>query len=76
MRPVPLIPAWKTGVMIRSPSEVTVGADGLVALPMSILAEAGINLGETLLAFSDGDGQIVLRRLEEAVSDLISGRPL
>ncbi|MCM2391228.1 hypothetical protein [Streptomyces albipurpureus] len=62
--------------MIRSPSEVTVGADGLVALPMSILAEAGINLGETLLAFSDGDGQIVLRRLEEAVSDLISGRPL
>ncbi|MBT2895681.1 AbrB/MazE/SpoVT family DNA-binding domain-containing protein [Streptomyces sp. McG3] len=62
--------------MIRSPSEVTVGADGTVALPMSVLDEAGIDPGETLLAHSDGDGQIVLRRLEEAVSDLINGRPL
>ncbi|MFE1032473.1 AbrB/MazE/SpoVT family DNA-binding domain-containing protein [Streptomyces sp. NPDC058807] len=63
-------------MVIRSPSEVTVGADGTVALPMSILAEAGINPGETLLAHSDGDGRIVLRRLDDAVSDLISGRPL
>lgn len=62
--------------MIRNPSEVTVSADGAVALPMSILAEAGINPGEALLAHSDGDGRIVLRRLEDAVKDLISGRPL
>ncbi|MGW2689170.1 AbrB/MazE/SpoVT family DNA-binding domain-containing protein [Streptomyces sp. NPDC001414] len=62
--------------MIRSPSEVIVDTDGMVALPMSILAEAGINPGETLLAHSDGDGRIVLRRFDDAVSDLISGRPL
>lgn len=63
-------------MVIRSSSEVTVRADGTVALPMSILAEAGINPDETLLAYSEGDGRIVLRRLDDAVSDLISGRPL
>lgn len=62
--------------MIRSPSEVTVGDDGTVALPMSILVEAGINPGEPVLAHSDGDGRIVLRRLDDAVSDLLNGRSL
>lgn len=49
------------GTVIRSPSEVTVSADGTDVLPMSILAEAGMNPGETLLAHRDGDGEIVLR---------------
>ncbi|MFD9039560.1 AbrB/MazE/SpoVT family DNA-binding domain-containing protein [Streptomyces bottropensis] len=62
--------------MIRSPSEVVVDEHGTVALPMSILAEAGINPGETLLAISDGDGRIVLRRLEGAITDLLNDRPL
>ncbi|MGY3843981.1 AbrB/MazE/SpoVT family DNA-binding domain-containing protein [Streptomyces hydrogenans] len=62
--------------MIQSPSEVTVGDDGMVTLPMSILVEAGINPGETVLAHSDGDGRIVLRRLDDAVNDLLNGRRL
>ncbi|MFG2562404.1 hypothetical protein [Streptomyces sp. NPDC048496] len=62
--------------MIRSPSEVVVDEHSTVALPMSILAEAGINPGETLLAFSEGDGRIVLRRLEDSITDLLNGRPL
>ncbi|MCL7365031.1 AbrB/MazE/SpoVT family DNA-binding domain-containing protein [Streptomyces ardesiacus] len=62
--------------MIRSSSEVVIDEHGAVALPMSILAEAGSNPGETLLAFSEGDGRIVLRRLEDTITDLLNGRPL
>ncbi|MFH8668754.1 hypothetical protein [Streptomyces griseolus] len=38
---------------------------------MSLLAEAGIAPEAALIAFSDGDGRIVLRRAEDAMRDLI-----
>jgi hypothetical protein len=62
--------------MMSSPSEVSVDSDGRVELPMSVLVEAGINPGERLLASSDGDGRITLRRLGDAIADLLNGRPL
>ncbi|WP_181008808.1 hypothetical protein [Streptomyces sp. SM12] len=55
--------------MIRSRSEVVVDEYGAVALPESIP-------GETLLAFSEGGGRIVLRRPEGSITDLLNGRPL
>ncbi|MGD6752954.1 hypothetical protein [Streptomyces sp. BH105] len=36
--------------MIREPAEVSVEPDGRVELPLGLLAEAGINVGEDLLA--------------------------
>lgn len=38
---------------------------------MGLLAEAGMAPGSDLLAFSDGDGRIVLRRAEDAMRDLL-----
>lgn len=58
---------------IREPAQVTVQPNGTVELPMGLLAEAGLAPGSTLLAFSDGDGRIVLRRLEDSVEDLLGG---
>jgi hypothetical protein len=43
---------------------------------MSVLVEARSNPGERLLASSDGDGGIALRRLGDAIADLLNGRPL
>jgi hypothetical protein len=54
-------------VVIRSPSEVTVDADGVGALLTSILARAGINPGERLLAHSD-DGGKSARAIRKALS--------
>ncbi|WP_128818223.1 hypothetical protein [Streptomyces sp. S063] len=62
--------------MIREPAEVVVRADGRVELPLGLLAEAGVDLGERLLAFSADDGLIVLRRLEDATRDLLDGQGL
>ncbi|MEU4301875.1 AbrB/MazE/SpoVT family DNA-binding domain-containing protein [Kitasatospora aureofaciens] len=62
--------------MIREPAEVIVNDAGGVVLPIGLLAEAGINIGETMLAYSDGDGKITLRRLTDAVADLLGGEPL
>ncbi len=67
--------ACETGPVIREPAEVEVSAEGCVTLPIGLLAEAGINPGEMLLAFSDGDGKIVLRRLNDAATDLLNGSP-
>uniref|UniRef100_A0A8D3WF57 Uncharacterized protein n=1 Tax=Streptomyces pratensis (strain ATCC 33331 / IAF-45CD) TaxID=591167 RepID=A0A8D3WF57_STRFA len=39
---------------------------------MGLLAEAGIVPGSHLLAFSDGDGRIVLRRAENVMRDLLA----
>ncbi len=58
--------------MIREPAEVSVEPDGRVELPLGLLAEAGVNVGDDLLAFSEGDGRIVLRRASDAVDDLLS----
>lgn len=38
---------------------------------MGILAEAGLDTGSTVLAYSDGDGRIVLRRLTDAIDGLM-----
>jgi bifunctional DNA-binding transcriptional regulator/antitoxin component of YhaV-PrlF toxin-antitoxin module len=62
--------------VIREPAEVVVRAGGTVELPIGLLAEAGVDVGERLLAFSAGDGVIVLRRLEEAARDLLEGHGL
>ena len=58
--------------MSRTPAEVTVDQSGKVPLPMGLLAEAGLNPGDQLLAYSDGDGRIVLRRHRDAVHDLLA----
>ncbi|MFE9699093.1 hypothetical protein [Streptomyces sp. NPDC006270] len=57
--------------MIREPAELDVDETGSVELPLGILAEAGISPCSKLLVFSDGDGRIVLRRAEDAISDLL-----
>lgn len=55
---------------------VTIRDDGAVGWPMSRLAQAGLNPDETVMATSMGDGWIVLRRLTDAIDDLLSGRSL
>ncbi|MGW6886711.1 hypothetical protein [Streptomyces chartreusis] len=57
--------------MIREPAELHVDDQGRVELPLGLLAEAGITPGADLVAFSDGDGRIVLRRAEDSIKDLI-----
>ncbi len=59
--------------MIREPAVVVVRADGTVELPVGLMAEAGIDIGERLLDFSSGDGVITLRRVEAAADDLLDG---
>ncbi|MFE4538240.1 hypothetical protein ACIPX0_26725 [Streptomyces sp. NPDC090075] len=57
--------------MLREPAELHVDDQGCVELPLGLLAEAGIAPGADVVAFSDGDGRIVLRRAEDAITDLI-----
>ncbi|MBD0741640.1 AbrB/MazE/SpoVT family DNA-binding domain-containing protein [Streptomyces sp. CBMA152] len=57
--------------MIREPAEITIDDSGRVELPLGLLAEAGLSPGSDLVAFSDGDGKIVLRRAEDAVRNLL-----
>jgi bifunctional DNA-binding transcriptional regulator/antitoxin component of YhaV-PrlF toxin-antitoxin module len=57
--------------VIREPAEVTVSPDGRVEFPIGLLVEAGLNAGGSLLAYSDGDGRIVLRRAYDAIEDLL-----
>ncbi|MFD5711143.1 hypothetical protein ACFWHW_12230 [Streptomyces pharetrae] len=57
--------------MIREPAELHVDDQGRVELPLGLLAEAGITPAADLVAFSDGDGRIVLRRAEDSIKDLI-----
>ncbi|MFD4723058.1 AbrB/MazE/SpoVT family DNA-binding domain-containing protein [Streptomyces sp. NPDC058423] len=57
--------------MIREPMELTIGEDGTVVLPLGMLAEAGLSPGSSVLAYSQGDGRIVLRRAEEALEQLL-----
>ncbi|MFH0243164.1 hypothetical protein ACGRHY_12165 [Streptomyces sp. HK10] len=57
--------------MLREPAELRVDDQGRVELPLGLLAEAGVAPGSDLVAFSDGDGRIVLRRAEDAARDLI-----
>lgn len=57
--------------MLREPIQLTIAEDGTVALPLGVLAEAGLSPGSSVLAYSNGDGRIVLRREEDAAQDLI-----
>ncbi|MBB1242365.1 hypothetical protein GL263_02060 [Streptomyces durbertensis] len=57
--------------MIREPAEVRLGEDGTVQIPLGVLAEAGLDPGVLLVAYSDGDGRVVLRRQEDAIRDLL-----
>lgn len=57
--------------MIREPAELHVDDQGRVELPLGLLAEAGITPSASVVAFSDGDGRIVLKRAEDAIKDLI-----
>ncbi|MGK4579593.1 AbrB/MazE/SpoVT family DNA-binding domain-containing protein [Kitasatospora sp. HPMI-4] len=57
--------------VIREPAEVTVDSEGRVTLPMGLLVEAGLDIGARLLAYSDGDGRIVLQREADAIGRLL-----
>ncbi|MEU2055241.1 hypothetical protein [Streptomyces bungoensis] len=57
--------------MIREPVELGIDDHGQVELPLGLLAEAGLSPGTSVLAYSDGDGRIVLRRAEDAIRDLL-----
>ncbi|WP_194377038.1 hypothetical protein [Streptomyces durbertensis] len=57
--------------VIREPAEVRLGEDGTVQIPLGVLAEAGLDPGVLLVAYSDGDGRVVLRRQEDAIRDLL-----
>ncbi|MFJ2954743.1 hypothetical protein [Streptomyces sp. NPDC087270] len=57
--------------MIRELAETAVDDDGRVALPLGLLAEAGLDTGSRLLAFSDGDGRTVLQREADALDRLL-----
>jgi bifunctional DNA-binding transcriptional regulator/antitoxin component of YhaV-PrlF toxin-antitoxin module len=57
--------------MIREPAELVIDETGRVELPMGLLAEAGLSPGAVVLAFSDGDGRLVLRRRDDALRDLL-----
>lgn len=57
--------------MLREPAELTIAEDGSVVLPLGLLAEAGLSPGSQLLAYSRGDGCIVLRRQQDAVQELL-----
>lgn len=57
--------------MLREPVEFHVDDQGRVEMPLGLLAEAGIAPGAALVAFSDEDGRIVLRRAEDAINDLL-----
>ncbi|MEU6979982.1 AbrB/MazE/SpoVT family DNA-binding domain-containing protein [Streptomyces sp. NPDC046371] len=62
--------------MIREPAQVTIDSSGRVEIPLGILAEVGLDTGTVVLAYSDGDGRIVLRRLTDAIDDLLHGEGL
>ncbi|WP_281154920.1 hypothetical protein [Streptomyces sp. HYC2] len=57
--------------MIREPTEIKIDEHGRVQLPLGLLAEAGLAPESSVVAFSQGDGRIVLRRAEDAMRDLI-----
>ncbi|MGW0283627.1 AbrB/MazE/SpoVT family DNA-binding domain-containing protein [Streptomyces sp. NPDC003236] len=56
--------------------ELGIDDHGQVELPLGLLAEAGLSPGTSVLAYSDGDGKIVLRRAEDAIRDLLESGAL
>jgi bifunctional DNA-binding transcriptional regulator/antitoxin component of YhaV-PrlF toxin-antitoxin module len=57
--------------MIREPAEIKIDENGRIELPLGLLAEAGLSTESSVVAFSQGDGRIMLRRAEDAMRDLI-----
>lgn len=57
--------------MIREPAEATISEAGAVEIPLGVLAEAGLSPGVAVVVYSDGDGQIVVRRRDDAIRDLL-----
>jgi bifunctional DNA-binding transcriptional regulator/antitoxin component of YhaV-PrlF toxin-antitoxin module len=64
-------PCERVFVMLREPAEITITDDGSVSLPLGLLAEAGLSPGSKVLAYSRGDGCIVLRREADALQELL-----
>lgn len=60
-----------TARVLRQPWEVRIQEDGGVLLPLALLAEAGLDPGSAVFAYSDGDGRIVIRREDDALADLL-----
>jgi bifunctional DNA-binding transcriptional regulator/antitoxin component of YhaV-PrlF toxin-antitoxin module len=58
--------------MLREPAELAINEEGTLQLPMGVLAEAGLSPGQRVLAYSAGDGRIVVRRYEDAIEELTS----
>jgi bifunctional DNA-binding transcriptional regulator/antitoxin component of YhaV-PrlF toxin-antitoxin module len=59
------------GGVTRTPAELTIDEEERVFLPLGLLAEVGLDPGSHVIAFSDGDGRLVLRRRDDAMRDLI-----
>jgi bifunctional DNA-binding transcriptional regulator/antitoxin component of YhaV-PrlF toxin-antitoxin module len=57
--------------VIREPAELSIDEDGKISLPIGLLVEAGLGTGARILAFSDGDGRIVLQREADAMEKLL-----
>lgn len=57
--------------MVRQPWQVSIQEDGAVVLPLALLAEAGLSPGAAVVAYSDGDGRVVIRREDDALDDLL-----
>ncbi len=64
-------PPSHTGQVLRQPWDVRIQEDGGVLLPLALLAEAGLDPGRGAIAYSDGDGRIVIRREDDALDDLL-----
>lgn len=61
--------------MDMTPFELSISENGLVVLPLSLLAQAGLDPGSVVLAIASADGRIVLRRLADAAAaELLAGR--
>ncbi|WP_327170613.1 hypothetical protein OG912_32985 [Streptomyces sp. NBC_00464] len=58
--------------MLREPTELKIGEDGRLELPMGVLVEAGLIPGARIVAYSVGDGRIVLRRADDAMTELMT----
>ncbi|MFB6528953.1 hypothetical protein [Streptomyces sp. NPDC056399] len=58
--------------MLREPAELKIGEDGRIELPMGVLVEAGLHPGARIVAYSTGDGRIMLRRADDAIAELVT----
>lgn len=62
--------------MLRQPEEIQIGPGGELVVPLGLLAEAGLDPGTSVVAYSDGAGRIVLRRAGDALAELLASGTL